>query len=82
MIQIDNLYIKSAFRKTGVGQQLLYELEWIAEQKNIRRIYVWCLKDNLHGKNFYEKMGAKNLDFFFVYKFFSEELLLNAAANK
>src|SRR3990167_10332761 len=31
MIQIDDLYIKPAFRKKGVGQQLLHELALIAQ---------------------------------------------------
>ena len=61
MIQIDELYVRPVFRKQGIGEALLMKLAAIATQKNIQRIYVWCIKENEQGKKFYEKMGAANL---------------------
>jgi GNAT superfamily N-acetyltransferase len=56
MIQIDELYVKPDARKKGVGKALLKSLAKLAQEKNIQRIYVWCVKGNEQGKKFYEEI--------------------------
>ncbi|QDQ41009.1 GNAT family N-acetyltransferase [Legionella geestiana] len=67
MIQVDDLYISPEFRNAKIGFNLMYQLALIAQDKNIGRLNVWCMKDNLRGQNFYQKIGAEKRDFIDVY---------------
>ncbi len=67
MIQIDDLYISPEFRNAKIGYNLIYQLSLIAKNKNIGRLNVWCMKENVEGQNFYQKIGAEKRDFVDVY---------------
>lgn len=67
MIQVDDLYISPEFRNAKIGFNLIYQLALIAQNKNIGRLNVWCMKDNIQGQNFYQKIGAEKRNFIDVY---------------
>ncbi|AHE66841.1 GNAT family N-acetyltransferase [Legionella oakridgensis] len=67
MIQIDDLYVSPEVRNAKIGSNLIYQLALIAKNKNIGRLNVWCVKDNVQGQNFYQKIGADKIDFIDVY---------------
>lgn len=67
MIQVDDLYISPEFRNAKIGYNLIYQLALIAKNKNVGRLNVWCMKDNVLGQNFYQKIGAEKRDFIDVY---------------
>jgi ribosomal protein S18 acetylase RimI-like enzyme len=68
LIQIDDIYTIPAHREEGIGQKFIEELSVIARNKNINRIEVWCLKNNILGQNFYKKMGGIKLDTIDVFR--------------
>lgn len=76
MIQVDDLYVSPEFRNVGIGSSLIYQLATIAKNKNIGRLNVWCMKDNLQGQNFYQKIGAEKRDFIDVYSIQVDSLLI------
>ncbi len=67
MIQVDHLYVSPEFRNAKIGFNLLYQLTLIAKSRNIGRLNVWCMKDNLPAHDFYQKVGAEKRDFIDVY---------------
>ncbi|MBA2709871.1 MAG: GNAT family N-acetyltransferase [Tatlockia sp.] len=75
MIQVDDLYISPEFRNAKIGFNLIYQLTLIAKDKNIGRLNVWCMKDNMPGQNFYQKIGAEKRDFIDVYSIQVHNLL-------
>lgn len=77
MIQIDDLYVTPDFRKNGVGQDLIFALAEIAKEKNIGRMNVFCVKDNIQGQNFYQKIGAEKRDFVDLYSISIKKILGN-----
>jgi ribosomal protein S18 acetylase RimI-like enzyme len=77
MIQIDDLYVSPEFRKAKIGHNLISELCLIAHNKNIGRLNVWCVKDNVIGQNFYQKIGAEKRDHIDVYSIQVNNFLAN-----
>jgi GNAT superfamily N-acetyltransferase len=67
MIQVDDLYVKPEWRKSGIGQNLLLHLARIAKNRKIGRINAWCVCDNIQGQNFYRKIAAEKRDFVDIY---------------
>ena len=67
MIQVDDLYVSPESRNAKIGFNLIYQLAFLAKNKNIGRLNVWCMKDNQQGQNFYQKIGAEKRDFIDVY---------------
>ncbi len=68
LIHIDDFFIKSEYRKLGIGKQLLQSIAMIAFDRGIERIELWCLKDNDMGQSFYNKLGARKIDFLDIYQ--------------
>jgi GNAT superfamily N-acetyltransferase len=52
---LDILFIEPEYRKQGIGEFVLEELKQIMKQQDIKRIELWCLKDNFNANKFYEK---------------------------
>lgn len=60
-IYLEDLYVRPAFRKKGLGKALLQRLAQIAEENNWGRVEWWCLKWNTPSLDFYESIGAKQM---------------------
>lgn len=57
---IMDFYVRTAYRRQGVGQQLFLELVRLAKQWNCRRIDFHVNVKNDVAARFYEKIGALN----------------------
>ncbi len=57
---LEDLYVSPEFRKHGIGKKLLLENVKFARSTNCKRLDFVVLDWN-PAKEFYEKMGAKNL---------------------
>ncbi|MAS93583.1 MAG: N-acetyltransferase [Verrucomicrobiales bacterium] len=61
-IWLEDLYVRPAFRKKGIGKQLLKAVGRIAEERNAGR-YEWSVLDwNRNAIDLYENMGGQILD--------------------
>ncbi len=67
LMQLDDIYVKPEWRKSGIGQSLLIHLAHIGKKQGIGRINAWCLKDNEQGQNFYRKIGAEKREWVDIY---------------
>jgi ribosomal protein S18 acetylase RimI-like enzyme len=67
LIHIDDIFIKAKYRKYGLGKKLLEAIALVAKNNGIDRIELWCIKDNFLGQAFYQRLGARKLDFLDVY---------------
>lgn len=81
MIQIDDLYVSPQARQAKIGQNLIHKLCLIAEEKNIGRLNVWCVKDNMIGQNFYRKIRAEKRDHIDVYSIQVNNFLEDITSN-
>ena len=57
--EIYALYIKCNERGNGVGRLLVKEAMKILKEKGYKEIVIWCLKENIQARGFYEKIGGK-----------------------
>jgi ribosomal protein S18 acetylase RimI-like enzyme len=57
-LYLEDLYIKSEFRKTGLGRRLLAEISKYAIENGYSRIDFQVLEWNDHAIGFYRKFGA------------------------
>jgi len=58
--ELNALYVKPEMKRNGIGKKLMQYV--INEFKSLkkRRMILWCLKENLSGRAFYEAMGGKS----------------------
>lgn len=75
LIHIDDIFIKSNYRKKGIGKKLLSAVAKKAYEHGIDRIELWCIKDNFLGQTFYNQLGARKMDFLDVYQLEVSSLL-------
>ena len=61
-IYLEDLYVRPKFRGKGVGKALLKHLCEIAVKRGWGRVEWWCLKWNKPSLDFYESLGAKQMD--------------------
>ena len=60
IIYINDLYVKKPYRKKGIGQKLLSEIEKIAHELKITTIELMVWEGNENALRFYEEAGYKN----------------------
>ena len=60
-LYLEDLFVREAYRKRGLGAALFQRLAQIALEKNCRRFQWECLDWNQPSLDFYEKAGAKVL---------------------
>lgn len=53
--ELASFYILEKYRNKGYGRQVICYLK-----KDIKRMQLWVLKDNIEARNFYENNGFKN----------------------
>ncbi|HVY21775.1 MAG TPA: GNAT family N-acetyltransferase [Steroidobacteraceae bacterium] len=74
-IYLEDLYVRDAFRGQGVGTTLLNAVGQLAVSRNCGR-YEWSVLNwNKRAIEFYEKMGARPLSEWTVYRVKGENLL-------
>lgn len=61
-IYLEDLYVRPQFRKCGLGKALLQRLAQLAVENNWGRVEWWCLKWNKPSLDFYESIGARQMD--------------------
>lgn len=61
-IYLEDLYVRPQFRKKGLGKALLQRLAQLAVENGWGRVEWWCLKWNKPSLDFYESLGAKQMD--------------------
>lgn len=59
---LDDVYVRPAFRKQGVGVALIRKVAALAAEKNCGRFEWSALSWNKNALNLYEKLGAKVMD--------------------
>ncbi len=73
-IYLEDLYVRDHFRAQGVGTALLKAIGQLAVKRNCGR-YEWSVLNwNKRAIDFYEKMGARPLSEWTVYRVKGEEL--------
>jgi GNAT superfamily N-acetyltransferase len=79
-IYLEDLYVKPAFRKHGVGRALLRRLARIAVERGCGR-FEWAVLDwNVEALRFYESLGAKPIKEWVICRLTGEPL--RALANE
>jgi GNAT superfamily N-acetyltransferase len=73
-IYIEDLYVKPECRGMGLGKKLLAYLARLCIQNNCPRLQWWVLDWNQDAINFYERIGAKAMDEWTVYRVSGAEL--------
>jgi GNAT superfamily N-acetyltransferase len=67
-LYLEDLYVKPELRGRGVGRQLLSRLAAIAVERGCGR-FEWCVLDwNEPAIRFYERLGAKGLDDWTIFR--------------
>ncbi|KIW08847.1 uncharacterized protein PV09_00773 [Verruconis gallopava] len=61
-IYLEDLFVRPKFRRRGYATLLLRELAKEVTRINGGRLEWWCLKWNQRALNFYEGIGAKQMD--------------------
>ena len=67
-IYIEDLYVRESFRGKGYGQQLLKAVCQIAKIRNCCRVEWWVLDWNKKAIDFYQKIGARSMDEWTVFR--------------
>ena len=57
------LYVRCESRGNGIGKALLQHAMEYFKNNNKKSMIIWCLKDNVEARKFYEKMGGKELTY-------------------
>ncbi|MDO5155394.1 MAG: GNAT family N-acetyltransferase [Eubacteriales bacterium] len=57
------LYVRCKSRGNGIGKALLQHAMEQFKNNGKNSMIIWCLKDNIEARKFYEKMGGKELAF-------------------
>jgi GNAT superfamily N-acetyltransferase len=60
-MHVEDLYVREAARRTGLGRKLLAHVARIARQRNCKRLELSVLHWN-PARSFYEKLGFRELD--------------------
>ncbi|WP_373289951.1 GNAT family N-acetyltransferase [Longimycelium tulufanense] len=73
-IYLEDLYVKSEMRGSGLGKALLTELAGECVRRGFSRLEWWVLNWNAPAINFYKSIGAVPMDEWTVYRVTDEAL--------
>ncbi len=79
-IYIEDVYVSPAHRGSGIGKQLFQHLATKAVAEGCGRVEWWVLDWNAPAIDFYERLGAKRMNEWTVYRLEGEALTALAAA--
>ena len=73
-IYLEDLFVKSEYRKRGHGKALIKELARIAIERGCGRLELSCLDWNKPSIDFYLSLGAQKMSDWTVYRFSGKSL--------
>lgn len=60
---LDNLHVDTKWRGFGIGRQLTHaSMDWVRSKNPNSGYYLWVLKSNEPARNFYKKLGGKEVE--------------------
>lgn len=71
-LYIEDIFVRPEYRAQGIGRQFYSELSAIAQARGCGRIEWWVLNWNKRAIDFYERLGAKPMDEWTVYRLTEE----------
>jgi GNAT superfamily N-acetyltransferase len=74
-IWLEDLYVRPAFRKRGLGRRLIEAVAKVGVERNCERFEWTALDWNELALNFYDKLGAQRLDKWVLMRTKAKELL-------
>lgn len=80
-IHLEDLYVRPAFRGSGLGRRLLRHLAALTLERGCSRLEWWVLGADEAAAQFYQRMGATAKDEWTVYRLRGEALLRLAGAG-
>ena len=72
-IYLEDLFVRPAFRGRGIGHKMLAYLAKLAKSRKCGRLEWWVLNWNKTAIEFYQRIGAKPMDEWTVYRLTSEK---------
>ena len=73
-IYIEDVFVREEYRGLGIGKQFFQKLSQQAVDEDCGRVQWWVLDWNKPAIDFYEKMGAKAMDEWVVYRLEDEAI--------
>jgi GNAT superfamily N-acetyltransferase len=67
-IYLEDLFVRPEFRGRGLGKAMLVYLAGLAKERGCGRLEWWVLDWNQQAIRFYEKLGARAMDDWTVYR--------------
>lgn len=67
-LYLEDLYVKPEARGQGIGKKMLVYLAKIAKERNCGRLEWWVLDWNKKAIDFYQRLGAKPMDEWTVFR--------------
>lgn len=56
-VEISEFYIEPFFKRQGIGRTMIQHIIAEEKKKQISKIFLWVIKDNIPARNFYEANG-------------------------
>ena len=80
-LYLEDLYVRETSRSKGIGRALLKRLAEIAHERGCGRMEWWVLGWNRSAIRFYERLGAKAMDAWTVFRM-PQDRIAELAAGK
>jgi GNAT superfamily N-acetyltransferase len=81
-VWLEDLYVRPAFRKRGLGRKLIEAVAQIGAERNCGRFEWTALNWNERAVNFYQGLGAEKMDQWILFRMNSAGLLRLGRANE
>ncbi|MDV3426093.1 MAG: GNAT family N-acetyltransferase [Bacillota bacterium] len=78
---LEDIYIKEEFRNSGIGKQVLNEIDNMAKEKGIKSMFVSVIPRNISALNFYIECGFDHLNMIELRKNYDESLNKSEEVN-